>query len=273
METSMRFSRRTFIAWAGGAGAGFYLFGRLPGMSAPIALAQIPGGSLDPKLIPKYTTPLLVPPVMPRADTLTNPGGKPVDYYEISMRQFDAADPAGRACRRRRSGATARSRRRASSGLTIHNAPSLTIEAKWKRPVRVKWINELEDAGRTTSCPTCCRSTRRCTGRTRPAARWDATCGRRSRSTPGPYTGPVPIVTHVHGAVGVATTATATPRRGTCPTRATSRASQRWAPGTSSSAEGRRRLRRRLGGPASPSSSTRTTIAPRRSGTTTTRSA
>ena len=29
------------------------------------------------------------------------------------------------------------------------------------------------------------------------------TRGRRSTSTPGPYTGPVPIVTHVHGAVGV----------------------------------------------------------------------
>ena len=48
METMRRFSRRTFVAWVGGAGAGFYLFGRLPGMSAPVALAQIPGGTLDP---------------------------------------------------------------------------------------------------------------------------------------------------------------------------------------------------------------------------------
>ena len=31
METSLRFSRRTFVAWVGGASAGFYLFGRLPG--------------------------------------------------------------------------------------------------------------------------------------------------------------------------------------------------------------------------------------------------
>ena len=29
--------------------------------------------------------------------------------------------------------------------LLIHNAPSLTIEADWNRPVRVKWINELVD--------------------------------------------------------------------------------------------------------------------------------
>ena len=48
METMPRFSRRTFVAWVGGASAGFYLFGRLPGMSAPVALAQIPGGTLDP---------------------------------------------------------------------------------------------------------------------------------------------------------------------------------------------------------------------------------
>jgi hypothetical protein len=31
-------------------------------------------------------------------------------------------------------------------GLLIRNAPSLTIEAKWNRPVRVQWINQLVDA-------------------------------------------------------------------------------------------------------------------------------
>src|SRR5262249_12886975 len=30
-------------------------------------------------------------------------------------------------------------------GPMIHNAPSLTIEAKWGTPVRVKWINDLVD--------------------------------------------------------------------------------------------------------------------------------
>ena len=73
------------------------------------------------------------------------PGGKPADYYEISMRQFaQQILPAG--LPPPRSGATAPSRRRARAGLLIHNAPSLTIEAKWNRPVRVKWINELMDA-------------------------------------------------------------------------------------------------------------------------------
>ena len=46
MET--RLSRRAFVAWVGGASAGFYLFGQLPGTGAPQALAQIPGGTLDP---------------------------------------------------------------------------------------------------------------------------------------------------------------------------------------------------------------------------------
>jgi hypothetical protein len=88
METMRRFSRRTFVAWVGGASAGFYLFGRLPGMSAPIALAQIPGGTLDPNDVAKFVTPMLVPPVMPRAATITQRGGKNVDYYEISMKQI-----------------------------------------------------------------------------------------------------------------------------------------------------------------------------------------
>ena len=88
MLTSQQFSRRTFIAWVGGAGAGFYLFRRVPGMSAPVALAQIPGGTLDPGDVPKFGTAMLIPPVMPKAATIKMPGGKPVDYYEISMRQI-----------------------------------------------------------------------------------------------------------------------------------------------------------------------------------------
>jgi FtsP/CotA-like multicopper oxidase with cupredoxin domain len=90
-------------------------------------------------------------------------------------------------------------------GLLIHNAPSLTIEAKWRRPVRIKWMNELVDeSGSYLShlLPV------------DPTLHWanppGGTAGRDERpdytgeSTPGPYTGPVPIVTHVHGAVGVA---------------------------------------------------------------------
>ena len=80
-------SRRTFIKAAGGTGPGFVLYAYLPGGTKQ-ALAQIPGGTLDPADVPKYLTPLLIPPVMPRAARSPCRGGKPADYYEISMRQF-----------------------------------------------------------------------------------------------------------------------------------------------------------------------------------------
>ena len=201
METSPRCSRRAFVAWVGGASAGFYLFGRAGGMGAPEALAQVPGGTLDPADVPKFQTPLLVPPVMPRAGTVKTRGGKPVDYYEISMRQFmQQILPAGLPATTvwGYGGKAARSNR----GLMIHNAPSLTIEAKWNRPVRIKWVNELVDgAGRFLPhlLPV------------DPTLHWanppGGNLGRDMRpmfdATPGPYTGPVPIVTHLHGAVGV----------------------------------------------------------------------
>jgi spore coat protein A, manganese oxidase len=201
MKTLQPISRRTFIAWVGGAGAGFYLFGRLPGTSAPVALAQVPGGTLDPNEVAKFVTPMLVPPVMPRAAVITAPGGKPVDYYEISMRQFQQQIlPAGLPATTvwGYGGKAAQSNR----GLLIHNAPSLTIEAMVNRPVRIKWINELVDAnGNFLShlLPV------------DPTLHWanppGGTSSRDSRptfaETPERYTGPVPIVTHVHGAVGV----------------------------------------------------------------------
>jgi spore coat protein A, manganese oxidase len=165
------------------------------------AIAQIPGGTLDPDSVTKYATPMLVPPVMPRAATITAPGGKPVDYYEISMRQFSQQIlPAGLpATTVWGYGALSSASKR---GLLIHHAPSLTIESSWNRPVRVKWINELVDAN----------------GNYRPhllavdpTLHWanppGGSEGRDMRptfdSTPGLYTGPVPIVTHLHGAAGV----------------------------------------------------------------------
>ena len=52
------------------------------------AQAQIPGGTLDPLTLPKYQTPLLIPPQMPRAG-IVRQEDKLVDYYEISMKQFE----------------------------------------------------------------------------------------------------------------------------------------------------------------------------------------
>ena len=202
METLRRYSRRTFVAWVGGASAGFYLFGRVPGLSAPVALAQIAGGTLDPANVTKFVTPLLIPPVMPRADTISQRGGKAVDYYEISMRQFEQQILPASLPKTRVWGygaKTAQSKR----GLLVHNAPSLTIEAMWNRPVRVKWINELVDGSRNY-LPHLLPVDQTLHWANPPGGSMHRDMRPEFDETPGPYTGPVPIVTHVHGAVGVA---------------------------------------------------------------------
>ena len=102
-------SRRDFLRISGGAGVGLMFVGQVGGQlfHVSVAAAQIPGGSLDPSSVPKYVTPLLIPPVMPRAGTIPLRGGKPADYYEISMRQISQQVlPVG--SRRRRCGGTAR---------------------------------------------------------------------------------------------------------------------------------------------------------------------
>ena len=86
--------------------------------------------------------------------------------------------------------------------LLLHNAPSLTIEADWNRPVRIKWINDLVDDN-GNNLPHLLPVD--------PTLHWanppGGMLGRDTRphfmETPASYTGPVPIVTHVHGAVGV----------------------------------------------------------------------
>jgi FtsP/CotA-like multicopper oxidase with cupredoxin domain len=201
MTTMRRFSRRTFIAWVGGASAGFYLFGRLPGTRTPVALAQVPGGTLDLDTVDKFVTPLLIPPVMPKAGTIVRRGAE-IDYYEISMRQLEQQIlPAGLPETTVWGYGAVKSA--SPTGLLLHHAPSLTIEARVNRPVRVKWINELVDAD-GTYLPHLLPVD--------PTLHWANPPGGTKRrdtrpifsETPGRYTGPVPMVTHVHGAVGVA---------------------------------------------------------------------
>ncbi len=196
-------SRRDFLRISGGAGAGLFFVGQVGGQlfRVPVAAAKDAGEPLDPSRVTKYTTALLIPPVMPRAGTITQRGGKRVDYYEVSMRQFaQQILPAGMPPTTvwGYGAVSAESKR----GLLLHNAPSLTIEAQYNRPVRVKWINDLvDDDGNHLPhlLPV------------DPTLHWanppGGEAGHDTRpafeSTPERYTGPVPIVTHAHGAVGV----------------------------------------------------------------------
>jgi FtsP/CotA-like multicopper oxidase with cupredoxin domain len=191
-------TRRSFLKLTGASTLAWYVATQTAWMER--AVAQIPGGTLNPNSVPKYATPMLIPPVMPKAGTITGPGGR-ADYYEISMRQFPQQIlPAGMPTTTVWGyGAVSSASKK---GLLLHNAPSLTIETQWKRPVRIKWINDLKDGSgnfRPHLLPV------------DPTLHWANPPGgaadRDSRptftSTPGPYTGPVPIVTHLHGAAGV----------------------------------------------------------------------
>ncbi|MGE5169411.1 MAG: multicopper oxidase family protein [Rudaea sp.] len=193
-------SRRTFLKYtAGSTLLTLFHFDRLSGISK--ALAQVPGGTLEPLAIPKFVTPLLIPPVMPSAATIKLRGGKNADYYEISMRQFaQQILPAGLpATTVWGYGAIAAASNR---GLLLHNAPSLTIEARWGAPTVIRWINELKDAA-GNYLPHLLPVD--------PTLHWanppGGTANRDTRpqftTTPGRYTGPVPMVTHLHGAVAV----------------------------------------------------------------------
>jgi spore coat protein A len=193
-------TRRTFLQYTGATTLTLFAIGR-GGLRRAIA-AALPGGSLDPLTIPKFVTPLLIPPVMPKAGVIKRQAGKNADYYEISVQQVSQQIlPEGMPATTvwgygSVNGAGSR------NALLLHHAPSLTIEADWKRPVRVKWINGLIDGNGhflTHLLPV------------DPTLHWanppGGEVGRDSRpsfaSTPGRYTGPVPLVTHVHGADGV----------------------------------------------------------------------
>jgi len=191
-------SRRDFLKLSGAGILSLYTASR--GKFTLKAQAAIPGGTLDPGGVPKYATPLLIPPVMPRAGVIKQMGQE-IDYYEISMRQFqEQILPVGLPATTVWGYGAITSA--IPKGLLLHNAPSLTIEAKANRPVRVKWINELVDAN-GNYLPHLLPVD--------PTLHWanpsGGVAGRDMRptfaETPGRYTGPVPTVAHLHGAVGV----------------------------------------------------------------------
>lgn len=122
------------------------------------ALADpLPGGTLDPMLIPKYVTHLIIPPVMKQ----TASGPDQTDDYAISVRQFKQqilpsgfpatkvwgygpeADPTPTV---------------APDPNSQFNYPSYTIETTADRRVNVRWINGLVDTREFPSPPSAGRS-------------------------------------------------------------------------------------------------------------------
>jgi spore coat protein A len=196
-------------------------------LAAPAAIAQLPGGTLPPGDIPKYVTPLVIPPVINDRNT-RNPN---VNRYDIAVRQFQqqilpggiwnlingrddefpattiwsygpAADPPpditelGGPFADLDPGV-------APAANSQFNYPAYTFETMTNVPVEVRWINELTEEwygqgdalehllpiDRTLHWANPERDCREGEPRT--------DC---SGDNPTPYLGPVPIVTHVHGA-------------------------------------------------------------------------
>jgi spore coat protein A len=180
-------TRRRFLQLGGGAGAGLILW-RLGGTGLVWA-TPLPGGTLDPTSISKYVTPLVIPPAMPRTSKLPARAAKNTDYYEIAVRQFTQQIlPPGSPM------TTVWSYGSANHPQAFHY-PAFTIEAKWRRPLRVKWINQLVD-GQGSYLPHLLPIDQTLHWANPPAGPGGADSEGTDQS---PYTGPVPFVTHLHG--------------------------------------------------------------------------
>jgi spore coat protein A len=196
---------------------------------ANVQSKPLPGGTLDPLTIPKYVTPLVIPPVMKNYSTANN--------YDISVRQFKQQILPGGIWN------TINGRTDAFPATTVwsygpevdpvpaiapaansqFNYPAYTIETTSNTPVSVTWRNELVAIDPATGFPcngVTCQPTylhhllpvdrtlhwanpEKLTcidGEAHTDCRPDASALTDPTILLQPYTGPVPMVTHVHGA-------------------------------------------------------------------------
>jgi FtsP/CotA-like multicopper oxidase with cupredoxin domain len=186
-------SRRGFLKTAGAFGTAYWLGPKL--IIGGNVFAQIPGGTLPPGDVSKFVLPLVKPPAMP-----PSPGSnKNKDKYKIAMRQFSQRilSPPHPETTVWGYGSVDYPGTVAQGGT--FNYPAFTIEAAWNKTTQVQWRNELIAAD-GNFLPHLLPVD--------PTLHWanppGGTAGRDRRpiftSTPGPYVGPVPMVTHVHGA-------------------------------------------------------------------------
>jgi FtsP/CotA-like multicopper oxidase with cupredoxin domain len=184
----IRLTRRRLLQYGLAGGATLFLPLRFGSRPAP---AQVPGGTLPPRSIPKYVMPLVIPPAMPRSAAPPTPRARSVDYYEIAVRQFRQhilPEQMGLA-------ATTVWSYGSANHPASFNYPAFTIEATSRKPVRVKWINELVDA-KGNYLPHLIPVDQTLHWANPPGGPH----GRDGHGTdPTRYTGPVPIVTHLHG--------------------------------------------------------------------------
>jgi len=185
-------NRRTFLKLSAAMGGGALLATRFRFLQR--ALAQIPGGSLAPGDVAKYVLPLVKPPAMP-GDFKKNK-----DKYKIAVRQFQQ-----RILSPPHPETTVWSYGNIDFPGTVaqggtFNYPAFTIEATWNRDTQVQWRNELVDPATGNFLPHLLPVDQTLHWANPPGG----LAGRDRRptftTTPGPYAGPVPIVTHVHGA-------------------------------------------------------------------------
>ena len=126
---------------------------------------------------------------MPKAGTI----GK-IDYYEIAARQFKQQILPGGFPKTTVWGYGA------AGDQSTFSYPSRTIEAKVDRPVRVKWINDLKDS-RGDFLPHLLPIDQTVFWSNPPKDCIDGTYAPDCRGdSQAYYTGPVPLVTHMHGA-------------------------------------------------------------------------
>jgi spore coat protein A, manganese oxidase len=186
-------SRRQFLKIVGATGTALALHPALThqldlggrGLSAS-ALAQIAGGTLEPGAVDKYVQPLIKPPAMPKSQG----SNKNKDMYRIGVRQFQQQILPSSLPK-----TTVWSYGSIDYPETF-NYPAFTVEASANKTTQVLWRNELVDAdGNFLPHLLPIDQTLHWAN---PPGGWE---GRDHHGMdPTPYRGPVPIITHVHGA-------------------------------------------------------------------------
>jgi spore coat protein A len=165
------------------------------GLLAPVYGEPLPGGGLDPLLLPQFVDELVIPPVMPSKGLKYDPVAKKfVNYYEIEVVQFQQPIlPAGFPETTIWSyGAVGRPE--------TQTYPAWTIENLENFPTRVKWINNLKkEDGTYLSHFLPIDQTLHWANPPRECIEGDPRPDCRGTSQ-DLYTGPVPIIPHLHGA-------------------------------------------------------------------------